>query len=136
MNKQKRPHEKTTSAKLYIYIGVGSRDLFIDEAHTALGIFLVFFPCMLPTPLCGIFNNMDDYRSDAVPLKPPLLVSLWNNYQIRVVFNVTNSLIQQVSPQPIGLIEYWHRNRILKSQFFSTWPLLRIEVEIDIGRFH
>ena len=31
-----------TSAKLYIYIGVGSRDLFIDEAHTELGIFLVF----------------------------------------------------------------------------------------------
>ena len=29
---------KTTSAKLYIYIGVGSRDLFIDEAHIP-GIF-------------------------------------------------------------------------------------------------
>ena len=54
---QKRQHfyAKTTSAKLYIYIGVGSRDLFIDEGHTALGIFPVFFPCMLPTPLCGIF---------------------------------------------------------------------------------
>ena len=59
------PHDKynlrgiahaMTSAKLYIYIGVGSRDLFIDEAHTALGIFPVFFPCMLPTPLCGIFS--------------------------------------------------------------------------------
>merc|ERR1719206_1106480 len=34
----------------------GKRDLFIDEAHTALGIFPVFFPCMLPTPLCGIFS--------------------------------------------------------------------------------
>merc|ERR1712081_57260 len=44
-----------TAHKLYIYIGVGSRDLFIDEAHTALGIFPVFFPCMLPTPFCGIF---------------------------------------------------------------------------------
>ena len=33
-------------------------DLFIDEAHTALGIFPVFFPCMLPTPLCGIFGVM------------------------------------------------------------------------------
>ena len=56
-HKQKRRHfhAKTTSAKLYIYIGVGSRNLFIDEAHTALGIFRVFFPCMLPTPLCGIF---------------------------------------------------------------------------------
>merc|ERR1719312_206220 len=56
-NKQKRGHfhAKTTSAKLYIYIGVGSRDLIIDEAHTALGIFPVFSPCMLPTPLCGIF---------------------------------------------------------------------------------
>ena len=30
-------------------------DLFIDEAHTTLGMFLVSFPCMLPTPLCGIF---------------------------------------------------------------------------------
>ena len=40
---------KTTSAKLYIYIGVGSRDLFIDEAHTALGIPQYFFPacCLL-----------------------------------------------------------------------------------------
>ena len=49
---------KTTSAKLYIYIVVGSRDLFIDKAHTALGIFPVFFPCMLPTPLCGIFSSV------------------------------------------------------------------------------
>ena len=32
-------------------------DLFIDEAHTALGIFLVFFPCMLPTSLCGTFTR-------------------------------------------------------------------------------
>ena len=49
-------HEQTeTFAKLYIYIGVGSRDLFIDEAHTAVGIFPVFFPCMLPTLLFGIF---------------------------------------------------------------------------------
>ena len=31
-------------------------DLFIDQAHTVLGIFLVFFPCMLPKPLCGIFQ--------------------------------------------------------------------------------
>ena len=38
-----------TSAKLYIYIGVESRDLFIDEAHMALGIFPVYFPacCLL-----------------------------------------------------------------------------------------
>ena len=45
-NAQKRRHfhAKTTSAKLYIYIGVGSRDLFIDEANTALGIFPAFFP--------------------------------------------------------------------------------------------
>ena len=35
-NKQ---NAKTTSAKLYIYIGVGSRDLCIDKAHTALDIF-------------------------------------------------------------------------------------------------
>ena len=56
-HKQKRGHfhAKTTSAKLYIYIGLGSRNLFIDEAHTSRGIFPVFFPCMLPTPLCGIF---------------------------------------------------------------------------------
>ena len=33
----------------------GARDLFIDEAHIAPGIFPVFLPCMLPTPLCGIF---------------------------------------------------------------------------------
>ena len=35
----------TTSAKLYIIIGVGARDLCIDEAHTVLDIFrfAVFF---------------------------------------------------------------------------------------------
>ena len=32
-------HAKTTSAKLYIYNGVGARDLYIDETHTALDIF-------------------------------------------------------------------------------------------------
>ena len=31
--------EKTTSAKLYIYIEVRARDLYIDEAHTVLDIF-------------------------------------------------------------------------------------------------
>ena len=31
--------EKMISAKLYIYIGVGSRHLFLDKAHTALDIF-------------------------------------------------------------------------------------------------
>ena len=37
-------HAKTTSAKLYIYIGVGVSDLYIDKAHTALDIlrFAVF----------------------------------------------------------------------------------------------
>ena len=57
VKKQKKRHipAKTTSARHYIYSGVGSRDLFMDEANTALGIFPVFFPCMLPTPLCGIF---------------------------------------------------------------------------------
>ena len=40
-HKQKRRHfhAKTTSAKLYYYIGVSWRDLFIDEAHTMLDIF-------------------------------------------------------------------------------------------------
>ena len=53
MNKQKRQHfhAKMNSAKLYIHSGVGSRNLFIDEAHTALGmgIFPVFSPacCLL-----------------------------------------------------------------------------------------
>ena len=43
-----RKDAKTTSTKLYIYIGVGSRDFFIDEAHMALDIFriAVFFPCL------------------------------------------------------------------------------------------
>lgn len=42
---------KTTSAKLNLYIGVGSTDLFIDKAHMTPDIFrfAVFFPCMLPT---------------------------------------------------------------------------------------
>ena len=36
---------KDDYAKLYIYIGVGARDLYIDEAHTVLDIFhfAVFF---------------------------------------------------------------------------------------------
>ena len=40
MHKEKRRHfhAKTTSAKLNIYIEVGSRDLFIDKAHTVLDI--------------------------------------------------------------------------------------------------
>ena len=29
--------------------------MFIDKAHTSLGIFPVFLPCMLPTTLCSIF---------------------------------------------------------------------------------
>ena len=37
-------HAKTTSAKLSYFIGVRSRDLFIDEAHTVLDI---FYACCL-----------------------------------------------------------------------------------------
>ena len=33
-----REQTKTTSAKLYIYIGVGLRDLFIDEAQDTRGV--------------------------------------------------------------------------------------------------
>ena len=70
MCKKRQHFHAKTSAKLYIYIGVGSRDLFIDEAHTALGIFPVSFPCMLPTPLCNIFyfSNDNSYGSLALPL--------------------------------------------------------------------
>ena len=41
MPKQKRRHfhAKTTIAKLYIYIGVEAKDLYIDKAHTVLDIF-------------------------------------------------------------------------------------------------
>ena len=41
VHKQKKRHfhAKATSAKLYIYNGVGARDLYIDEAHKALDIF-------------------------------------------------------------------------------------------------
>ena len=57
--KRRHFHAKTTSAKLYIYIGVGSRDLFIDRAHTVLDIypacclvrFVAFFS---PDPCFGI----------------------------------------------------------------------------------
>ena len=60
-HKRRHFHAKTTSAKLYIYIEVGSRDLFIDEADTVLDIFrfAVFIPCMLPSLLCGIFYFED-----------------------------------------------------------------------------
>ena len=34
---------------------------------TALGIFPVVFPCMLPTPLCGIFDNGENVRSIVFP---------------------------------------------------------------------
>ena len=46
MHIQKRQHfhTKTTSAKLYIHIGVEARDLYIDEAHTALNIFFLGHP--------------------------------------------------------------------------------------------
>ena len=39
---EKTIYAKTTSAKLYIYIGVGARDLYIDEAHTAVDIFRIW----------------------------------------------------------------------------------------------
>ena len=37
--KKKHFHAKMTSAKLYIYIGVWARDLYIDEARMALDMF-------------------------------------------------------------------------------------------------
>ena len=43
--KRRHFHAKMTSAKLYIYIGLGARDMYIHEADTALDIFrfAVFF---------------------------------------------------------------------------------------------
>ena len=71
----------TTSAKLYIYIGVGSRDLFIDEAHMALGIFPVFFPCMLPTLLCGIFDDVISYNESGVNHRTFVVVKAIRGYR-------------------------------------------------------
>ena len=60
-------HAKTTSAKLYKYIGVGERDLYIDETHTALNIFrfaVFFFRLSLSPSFTGqhsshvFFNNL------------------------------------------------------------------------------
>ena len=49
--------KQSMSQKIWsMYIGVGSRDLYIDEAHKALDIFH-FFPCVLPSPLCGIVKT-------------------------------------------------------------------------------
>ena len=56
--KQKRRHfyAKTTSAKLYIYIEVRARDLYIDEAHTVLDIF----------PACCLVRFVAFFVSDSV----------------------------------------------------------------------
>ena len=34
----------------------GQGTCLLSKAHMGLGIFPIFFPCMLPTPLCGIFG--------------------------------------------------------------------------------
>ena len=46
---EKTTFSKTTSAKLYIYDGMGARVLYIDAVHTALDIFCfaAFFSCGL-----------------------------------------------------------------------------------------
>ena len=45
IQKRRHFHAMTINAKLYIYIGVGARNLYIDDAHTALDIlrFAAFF---------------------------------------------------------------------------------------------
>ena len=50
--KSRHFHAKTASAKLYIYNGVGARDLYINEAHTALDIFRIaaFFTLIINFP--------------------------------------------------------------------------------------
>ena len=40
---------------IYIGVGQGTCSLTKHTRRWALGIFPKFFPCMLPTPLCGIF---------------------------------------------------------------------------------
>ena len=45
---------------LTFILEVGEETLFIDKAHMALGKFPVCFPCMLPTPLCGIFDILQE----------------------------------------------------------------------------
>ena len=82
--------EKTTRAKLNIYIGVGSRN-FIDEAHTLLGIFPVFFPCMLPTPLCVIFwilfrIHENKYQSQAVAMELYAVTDLYENGSVLKIY--------------------------------------------------
>ena len=77
--------KQSMSQKIWsMYIGVGSRDLYIDEAHKALDIFPVVFPCMLPTPLCGIFTlrydpigNSPRWSSNHKALWGPLMDQGW-----------------------------------------------------------
>ena len=56
-HKQKRRHfhAKTTGAKLYIYIGVGAMDLYIDEPNIMFGYFFGFKICFDPK-LCWFQN--------------------------------------------------------------------------------
>ena len=71
-HKQKRNfHAKTTSAKLYIYIGVGAMDLYIDKAHTALDIFhfAAFFKLNLWQEL--ILENLNFVKNGKKWLKGP-----------------------------------------------------------------
>ena len=66
VNKQKRRHlhAKTSSAKLYIYIGVGSRDLFI----AALDIFRIAFS---PPACCLVrFAAFFEFENMLMPVDP------------------------------------------------------------------
>ena len=62
-----------TSAKLNIYIEVGSRDLFIDEAHTALDILpaccLVRFAAFFLTDVTDVMKSNTEKSQMLVPLR-------------------------------------------------------------------
>ena len=96
-----------TSAKLYIYIGVGSRDLFIDEAHMALGIFPVFFLCMLPTTLCGIFRITFNFQIQVNPLQ-----ILENSF----IHNFLGKCVEKL----IHILKKWSNIRKLLTKHFPT----------------
>ena len=77
------------SAKLYIYIGVGARDLYIDEAHKALDIFrfAAFFTLHFITSERNVVIELY-YNATKSMYSPHHVMLLQNVFRISQLHNV------------------------------------------------
>ena len=105
----------------------GARDLFIDKAHTALGIFPVFFPCMLPAAYSALRHFF--LLKSNLWLIVHLVLGHWQDHKKHFYMK-----LECCSTQTILLLA--HTALVMRTTVMTTRPLILAPCAVVMCVFH